>query len=158
MLILTACGKGSSSSGGPAQPLPPVAKVGNYDGIAKVQITSPNNGSNDFETGISFQVDGFAQNQRVFLAYREFSGSSNLDLQFRFSIPSGTLRLEWFPGVFCTGGVTYFGQFVGSTVSGTLDGIFQCPTGDSVTYNGTFSAQFVGAGKILPVEHPMLLD
>lgn len=145
--LIAACGGGSSSSGGPPPPAPLLAKVGFYDGTAQVQSTSPGNGSIDFEVGIGFTVTGPAQNQQVVLEYREFSGSSSLDPQLRFSIPSGVLRLELSPGFVCTGEITYVGQFVDSTVSGTMDGVYRCPTGDTITYNGTFSAQFTGLAK-----------
>lgn len=151
--ILVACGGGSSSSGGPPPPAPLLATVGQYEGTAVVQVTSPGNGAIDFETTIDLSVGGNSQNQQVFLAYREFSGSSNLDSQLRFSIPSGTLRFEWFEGIVCEGEITYVGQFIDSTVTGTMDGSFQCPTGDVVTYNGTFSAQFTGTVKRAAFEY-----
>ena len=146
-LFLSACGGGSTSSGGsPGQT--EFAQAGVYNGSRTFDWSSAGTSLFEGEGPMSVTVTGVGLGQQAVIASREFSGTSSITPGLSISIPSGPLRYELLErGVFCDGSTRFDGQFSGQTVSGTETGSWTCPNGEVVTLSGTFVATLGAALK-----------
>lgn len=164
-LIVSACGGGSSNSGGASAP--PVgqtvfAKEGLYSGTRNYTLSSPGLPDLVESSEFSMVVSGAGIGQQAIIRFSEFSGSSSIDTNLNFSVPSGNLQPALIRrGQPCPGSTQFAGRFQGDQVTGTENGTFTCPGGQVVTINGTFQATLQLAGKFNASDksiYPAMLD
>ncbi len=151
LLSLTGCG-GSSSSGGPP---PIVVTSGVYSGKLTLNFTF--DGETVSDTGpFNVTVAGAGQTQEVIIAFREFSGTSAIDANQAFRIPSGRFPFQiGGEGANCTAVLVFEGRFVGQAASGTAEGQVNCNPGNVVIgITGDFNVSLSQAKASLEASAP----
>jgi hypothetical protein len=147
--VLTACGGGGggdSSSGGGSDS----TYAGTYTGTETWSISSPDVPSIPPETGTTTLTVVIASNGNVTITDSEgiqFTGSitgQNLSA-------TGTIGEITVPGANCPAStITYTGTVSGSSISGSLSGVYNCTLtagdGFAVTIGGTFTVTLQSAG------------
>lgn len=169
-VTLTACGGGSSNSGGgPAPVAPPVFTLfatGIYSGVETGTTEGKNIVSNNDPNPIRLEVQGsVAGNQQVRVAYLQFSGTSSIGPDGQFSIPSGSFPIRVSDRnnrviSTCLGELLFEGTFAGNTVSGSVmtTSPFVCDDArfGPITYTSTFEAT-LGAAKLVFFEQELIV-
>ena len=160
-IILSACGGGSSNSGGgpaPVTPTFPFFETGLYNGGLTLTFEGNNIvDTSDEPTSMVVEVAGVAAgNQQVRIAFAEFSGTSSIGPDGEFSIPTGLfpIRVRGRNNqviATCRGELLFDGTFSGNMVSGSVSTTmtFTCDRADfgPLTAMGSFEAS-QGAAKL----------
>ncbi|MBL4671102.1 MAG: hypothetical protein JKX81_02490 [Arenicella sp.] len=170
-ITLTACGGGSSSSGGAPAPVLPsftLFTTGLYNGDLNLAFEGKNIvDTSDEPTRMVVEVLGVvAGSQQVRIAFAQFSGTSSIGPDGGFSIPTGLfpIRIRGRNNQVistCRGEFLFDGTFSGNTVSGNVTTLmsFTCDRPDfgPLTATGTFEAsqgasKLAGFGRDITVE------
>lgn len=126
LIVLTACGQGSSTSSDAR------AKQANFVGSQTIVLNSEGNTASEVDDFV-LKLEG----NIVTIIDEDFSATGQLGLDNQFSLSSPMFSTSS-DGVTCTGNVNYSGIINGESVSGSIRGEFNC---SSVTFDvsGNFS-------------------
>jgi hypothetical protein len=153
-ITITACGGGSSNSGGPPAPVVPAFTLftsGLYSGDLILDFVGKNIENGSDEPGrIVFDVSGVVPgSQQVGIRFAQFSGTSSIGPDGEFSIPTGAFPIRIRDRndqvlSTCRGELLFEGVFSNNMVSGSVATImtFVCDRADfgPLTLTGTFEA------------------
>lgn len=159
-IILAACGDSKSNSGGPVAPPAPALKffaTGTYDGTRETVAEGNNIDPEPRVSPFRLSVIGAAPGaQQVRVAFLEYSGTSLIQQDGSFSVPSGNFRVSVVDRndsvlTRCLGAVNYSGVVADNRITGTMETTrrFVCdnPRWGPIVRTATFDLALV-SGKL----------